>query len=153
MFPCIQIHDSTADVHDRSHDYCHAPLGVSSFSFSMQNVLEMTTNVDKIACCQSTLCPEAFVLRRFIVNTIIFATVYGYCVKVLRTRHKYDKFCCGTLAKPTINRFLLQQLANMMFPRLHCTAHIYHTNIRVQVLPGTTTVYIQKIPHVAHFKI
>ena len=33
-----------------SRDYCHAPLGVSSFSFSLLNVWEMTTMVDKIAC-------------------------------------------------------------------------------------------------------
>ena len=31
-----------------SLDYCHAPLGVSLFSFSIQNVWEMTTMVDKI---------------------------------------------------------------------------------------------------------
>ena len=36
---------------DRSRDYCHATLGVSFFSFFIQNVLEITTMVNKIACC------------------------------------------------------------------------------------------------------
>ena len=35
------------NLHDRSCDYCHAPLGVS---FPIQNVSEMTTMVDRIAC-------------------------------------------------------------------------------------------------------
>ena len=35
------------NLHDRSCDYCHAPQGVS---FPIQNVSEMTTMVDRIAC-------------------------------------------------------------------------------------------------------
>ena len=53
-----------------SRDYCHAPLGVSSFSFSIQNLWEMTTVVYKIACCSCTACPPAIVLRLSIADTI-----------------------------------------------------------------------------------
>ena len=60
-----------------SRDYCHAPLGVSSFSFSIQNVWEMTTVVDKIACRSCTACPPPMVLRLFIADTIGFTTVYS----------------------------------------------------------------------------
>ena len=60
-----------------SRDYCHAPLGVSSFSFSIQNVWEMTTVVDKIACRSCTVCPPPMVLRLFIADTIGFTTVYS----------------------------------------------------------------------------
>ena len=60
-----------------SRDYCHAPLGVSSFSFSIQNVWEMTTVVDKIACRSCTACPPPTVLRLFIADTIGFTTVYS----------------------------------------------------------------------------
>ena len=38
-----------ADLHDRSGNYCHTPLGASSFSFSIANVLKMTTMVNKLA--------------------------------------------------------------------------------------------------------
>ena len=79
-----------------SCDYCHAPLGVSSFSFSILNVWEMTTVVDKIACSSCTACPPPIVLRLFIVDTI--------SIKALRTRQKYSKFYWhdgGTSAKPT----------------------------------------------------
>ena len=48
-----------------SRDYCHAPLGVSSFSFSIQNAWEMTTLVDKIPCRSCTACPPAIVLRLY----------------------------------------------------------------------------------------
>ena len=41
----------------RSCDYCLAPLGISSFSFSIQNVWEISTMVNKIAC----LCEKGFV--------------------------------------------------------------------------------------------
>ena len=64
-----------------SRDYCHAPLGVSSFSFSIQNVWEMTTVVYKIACHSCTACPPAIVLRLSIADTIISATVYSQCIK------------------------------------------------------------------------
>ena len=60
-----------------SRDYCHAPLGVSSFSFSIQNVWEMTTVVDKIACRSCTACPPPIVLRLFIADTIGFTKVYS----------------------------------------------------------------------------
>ena len=87
-----------ADLHYRSRDYCHAPLGVSSFSslvprplplrearaggardysfsFSIQNVWEMTTLVDKVASRSCTACPPAIVLRLFIADTTISATL------------------------------------------------------------------------------
>ena len=66
-----------ADLHEASCDYCHAPLGVSSFSFSIQNVWEMTTVVDKIACRSCTACPPPIVLRLFIADTIGFTMVYS----------------------------------------------------------------------------
>ena len=66
-----------ADLHITSRDHCHAPLGVSSFSFSIQNVWEMTTVVDKIACRSCTACPPPIVLRLFIADTIGFTTVYS----------------------------------------------------------------------------
>ena len=52
-----------ADLHLGSRDYCHTSLGVSTFSFSIQNVWEMTTVVYKIACHSCTACPPAIVLR------------------------------------------------------------------------------------------
>ena len=111
-----------------SHDYCHTPLGVSSFSFCMQNVLEMTTVVCKIACCLCTACPPAIVLRLSIADTISSATVYSQCVKALRTRQKHGKFYChdcGTVSRPNKNRLvrlILRYLAKMMFPRSYCAA-------------------------------
>ena len=77
-----------------SRDYCHAPLGVSSFPFSIQNIWEMTTVVYKIASHSCTACPPAIVLRLSITDTISSATVYSQCVKALRTRQKHGKFYC-----------------------------------------------------------
>ena len=77
-----------------SRDYCHAPLGISSFSFAIQNVWEMTTVVDKIACRSSTACPPPIVLRLFITDTISSATICSQYVKILRMRQKHDKFSC-----------------------------------------------------------
>ena len=81
-----------------SRDYCHAPLGVSSFSFSVQNVWEMTTMVYKIACCSCTACPPAIVLRLSIPDTISSATVYSQYVKALRTRQKHGKNTANSTA-------------------------------------------------------
>ena len=111
-----------------SRDYCHAPLGVSSFSFSVQNVWEMTTVVYKIACRSCTVCPPVIVFRLSIADTISSATVYSQCVEALRKRQKHGKFYChdfGTAARPNKNRLarlILRQLAKMMFPRFNCTA-------------------------------
>ena len=60
-----------------SRDYCHAPLGVSSFSFSIQNVWEMTTVVYKIACRSCTACSPVIVLRLSIADTTSSATMYS----------------------------------------------------------------------------
>ena len=106
-----------------SRDYCHAPLGVSSFSFSVQNVWEMTTVVYKIACRSCTVCLPVIVFRLSIADTISSATVYSQCVEALRKRQKHGKFYChdfGTAARPNKNRLarlILRQLAKMMFPR------------------------------------
>ena len=111
-----------------SRDYCHAPLGVSSFFFAVQNVWEMTTVVDKIACRSCTTCPLPIVSRLFVADTISSATVCRQYVKSLRTRQKHGKFSChncGTTARPTKNQLtrpILRQLAKMMFPGLRCTA-------------------------------
>ena len=111
-----------------SRDYCHASLGVSSFSLSIQNVWEMTTVVYKIACHSCTTCPPAIALRLPIADTISSATVYRQCVKALRTRQKHGEFYChdcGTASRPNKNRltqFILRQLAKMMFPGFNCTA-------------------------------
>ena len=88
----------------RSRDYCHAPLGVSSFSFSIQNVWEMTTVVYKIACHSCTACPP--VLRLSIADSISSATVYSQCVKALHTRQKHGEFYwhdCKTASRPNKN--------------------------------------------------
>ena len=66
-----------ADLHDSITWLLPHPLGVSSFSFSIQNVWEMTIVVDKIACRSYTVCPPPMVLRLFIVDTIGFTTVYS----------------------------------------------------------------------------
>ena len=90
-----------------SRDYCHAPLGVRSFSFAIQNVWKMTTVVDKIACRMCTACPPSIVLRLFIADTISSATICRQYVKSLRTRQKHGKFSChncGTTARPTKNQ-------------------------------------------------
>ena len=106
-----------------SRDYCHALLGVSSFFFAIENVWEMTTAVDKIACRSCTTCPLPIVLRLFVADTISSATVCSQYVKTLRTRQKHGKFYYhnyGTTARPTKNRLtrlILRQLAKMMFPR------------------------------------
>ena len=111
-----------------SRDYRHAPLGVSSFSFSIQNVWEMTTVVYKIACHSCTACPPAIVLRLSIADTISSATVYSQCVKALRTRQKHGEFYChdcGTASRPNkkrLARLILRYLAKMMFPRSYCAA-------------------------------
>ena len=110
-----------------SRDYCHALPGVSSLFFAIQNVWEMTTVVDKIACRSCTACPLPIVLRLFIAD-ISSATVCSQYVKTLRTRQKHGKFYChnyGTTARPTKNRLtrlVLRQLAKMMFPGFHCIA-------------------------------
>ena len=90
-----------------SRDYCHAPLGVSSFSFAIQNVWEMTTVVDKIACRSCTACPPSIVLRLFIADTTSSATICRQYVKSLRTQQKHGKFSCHncrTTARPTKNQ-------------------------------------------------
>ena len=110
-----------------SRGYCHALLGVSSFFFAIQNVWEMTTVVDKIACRSCTACPLPIVLRLFIADTISSATVCSQYVKILCTRQKRKFYChnYGTTARPTKNRLtqlVLRQLAKVMFPGLHCIA-------------------------------
>ena len=52
-----------------SRDYCHAPLGVSSFLFSVLNVWEMITVVNKIAWRSCMSCPQAIILRLSIADT------------------------------------------------------------------------------------
>ena len=110
-----------------SCDYCHTLLGGSSFFFAIQNVWEMTTVVDKIACCLCTACPLPIVLRLFIADTISSVTVCSQYAKTLCTRQKHSKVYChnyGT-TRPTKNRLtrlVLRQLAKMLFPGLHCIA-------------------------------
>ena len=82
-----------------SRDYCHAPLGVNSFSFSIQNVWEMTTVVYKITCHSCTAYPPDIVLRLSIADTVSSATVYSQCVKALRTRQKHGEFYCHHMKK------------------------------------------------------
>ena len=77
-----------------SHDYCHTPLGVSLFSFAIQNVWEMTTVVTKIACRLFTACPPPIVLRLFIADTISLATIFRHYIKIRCTWQKYGKFYC-----------------------------------------------------------
>ena len=111
-----------------SRDHCHAPLGVSSFSFSVQNVWKMTTVVYIIACCSCTACLPATILRLSIADTISSATLYRQYVKALRRQQKHSKFYrhdCGTGARLSKNRLtglVLRQLAKMMFPGFNCTA-------------------------------
>ena len=132
MFACLHL--QSPKIHRwptciiGSRDYCHAPLGVSSFLFSIQTVWEMTTMVYNIACHSCTACPPAIVLRLSIADTISSATVYSQCVKALRTRQKHGEFYChdcGTASRPNKNRLarlILRYLAKMMFPRSYCAA-------------------------------
>ena len=128
MTNCIPKHGQWLICIIGSCDYCHAPLGVSSFSFAIWNVLQMTTVVDKIACRSCTACPPLIVLTLFIADTISSATICRQYVKILHTRQKHGKFYCHncrTRARPTKNqltRFVLRQLAKIMFPGLHCIA-------------------------------
>ena len=99
-----------------SCDYCHAPLGVSSFSFSIQNVWEMTTVVYKIACCLCTACPPAIVLKLSIADTISSATVL-YIANTLKlfVRGKNTALCVnppevGCLIRITLSWWVLNQL-------------------------------------------
>ena len=65
-----------------SCDYCYAPLGVSSFLFSV---------VDKIACCWCSVCPPPIVLRLYIIAITsykLYHRIYLIC-----TQQKYGKFC------------------------------------------------------------
>ena len=107
-----------------SRDYCHAPLGVS-FLFSVQNVWEMTTMVDKTACRSCTVCLPAIILRLSIADTISSDNVYSEYVKALHMWQKHGKFYCHycrTTARPTKNQLIFWQPAKMIFPRLHYTA-------------------------------
>ena len=68
---------SMANLHYRIIcDYCDAPLGVSSFLFSVQNVWEMTTVVDEIACCLYTACPSSYCFE------IIYCGYYKLCYSI-----------------------------------------------------------------------
>ena len=119
--PKDQSESRMANLHLGSRDYYHAPWGQLLLILHTK-CMEMTTLGDKIACCSCTACPPAIVLRLFIADTIISATVYSQCVKVLRTQQKHGKFYrhdCGTTARPNKNRLtrlILRQLAKMTFP-------------------------------------
>ena len=66
----------------------------------------MTTAVNKIACRSGTVCPPAIVLTLFIVDTMSFATVtLNQFVPGTNMAKSVDLIGCGTLVKPTINRF------------------------------------------------
>ena len=54
------------------------------------SVREMTSVVDKIACCSCTACPPAIVLRLFIADTMHFATVLANLLKL----------CCSEMCAP-----------------------------------------------------
>ena len=120
---------SMADLHYRIMWLLPCPSGgYSSFSFSIQNVWQMTTLVDKTACRSCAACHPATVLRLSIADTISSDKVYSQYVKALHTQQKHGKFYChycGTTARPTKNRLtrlVLRQPAKIIFPRLHCTA-------------------------------
>ena len=110
-----------------SRDYCHGPLGVSSYSFSIQNVWEMTTVVYKIACHSCTPYSPATVLKLSIADTISSDIVYSQYVEVLCMWQKHDKFYCHdcrTASRPNKNwltQLILWQLAKMTFPGFNCT--------------------------------
>ena len=75
-----------------SHDCCHAPLGVSSFSFAIQNIW-------------GTACPPPIILRLFITDTISSATICRQYTKILRMRQKkLYSHNCGTKARLTKHR-------------------------------------------------
>ena len=79
--------------------------------FSIQNIWEMTTVVNKMACRLCTAYPPAIILRLSIADhvTISSATVYSQYVKALCTQQKHGKFHyndCGTTARPTKNQLI-----------------------------------------------
>ena len=127
-----------ADLHCRIMWLSPHPSGVS-FLFAIQNVWETATMVNKIAYHSCTACHPAIVLRLSLADTISSATVY---IKALHTWQKHSKFychVCRTMARQTKNQLiwlLLQQLANVMFPRLHCTAELFVKQLKLASSPN-----------------
>ena len=92
--------DLMADCIIGSCDYCHVPVGFSSFFVSIESVWEMTTVVDKIAYHSCTVCPVLKLCNKDTVHSVTANTLKLF-VRGKNTAN--STAMVATMARPTKN--------------------------------------------------
>ena len=85
-----------------SRDYYHTLWRFSSFSFSIQNVWEKSTMVNKIACHLCTACPPAIVLSQILQALPLYIANMLKCFICSKNKLYYHD--CETITRLTKNQ-------------------------------------------------